>query len=208
MKVAVMGGTGKMGGAIARALSKKHQVIIGSRERARAQEAAKRIPGVTGADYLSAAVECDIAVFAIPFSAMGEASWLAVALSGKLVVSTMNPLKREGDVMVYPLEKGSAAETLAGLLPRSRVATAFNNIPETLLDAGEHSTVDILVAASSKSAYEETAGLVSSIPGLRPLYAGPLSNARLVELLTLLELNVVRLNGTGRLSPRFVVEGE
>ena len=203
MKVAVLGGTGKMGGAIALALSVEHHVIVGSRDPARAAEAAKRIPGASGADYLGAARQCEAAVFAVPHSAMGEAAKLTEALRGKLVISIVNPIKREGDSLTYPQEKESAAEELARHLPGSRIATAFNNVPERMFGR-DHPPVDILVAASSKEAFGETATLASCIPGFRLLYAGPLSQARLVEHLTVLEVNMAKWNGTGRLAPRFV----
>jgi 8-hydroxy-5-deazaflavin:NADPH oxidoreductase len=203
MKVAVIGGTGKMGGALARHLSKKHQVIIGSRDPRRAREAAKGIPGAAGSDYSGAADECEVAVFAVPFSALDEAVPLADALQGKLVISIINPIEKEGDDLVYPLENGSAAEMLASILSGSEVATAFNNIPERMMEADEHPLADVLVAASSKETYERAAELVSSVPGFRPLYAGGLSNARLVEQLTVLELNMARWNEMKRLAPKF-----
>lgn len=206
MKVAVLGGTGKMGGAIAKALAKKHQIIVGSRDPARAREAAKGIPGASGAGYEEAARECEVAVFAIPFSAIGQAASLAGPLSGKLVLSMVNPMVREGDALAYPLEKGSAAEMLAGLLPRSQVATAFNNVSERIIGSGDRQQADILVAAASKETYDQTAALVSDIPGLRPLYVGPLSQARLVEELTVMELNMGKWNRMKRPSPRFVEE--
>ena len=204
MKIAVIGGTGKMGSALAKHLCKEHQIIIGSRDPGRAKEAAKRIPGATGSDYLGAADECEVAVFAVPFSALDEAVPLADALKGKLVISMINPVEREGEELVYPLEIGSAAEMLSSILSESQVATAFNNIPERMLGADEHPVADVLVAASSKETYDRAAELVSSVPGFRPLYAGGLPNARLVEQLTVLELNMTKWNGTKRLAPKFL----
>jgi len=203
MKIAVIGGTGKMGSALARHLSKKHQVIIGSRDPRRAREAAKGIPGATGSDYLGAAAECEVAVFAVPFSALDEAVPLVDALQGKLVISIINPIEKVGDELVYPLQYGSAAEMLASILSGSEVATAFNNIPERMMEADEHPLADVLVAASSKETYDRAAEVVSSVPGFRPLYAGGLTNARLVEQLTVLEVNMAKLNGMKRLAPKF-----
>jgi predicted dinucleotide-binding enzyme len=60
------------------------------------------------------------------------------------------------------------------------------------------------VAADSKEVFEETATLVRSIPNLRPLYVGPLSQAHVVERMTALVLNLAKLNGTGSLALRFV----
>lgn len=202
MKIAVLGGTGRMGWAIARLFSRKHQVFIGSRDPARAREAAKTIPGAAGMDYLSASRQCDVAVFALPYSALAEARPLAEALAGKLVVSTMNPMRVEDGVLRYGLDDGSAAEGLAGLLPKSRVVTGFNNMPPLMVQAA--GDTDILVAASSKEAFDEAAKLFTGVGGFRPLYAGPLSEAQSIERVTTLVLNLGKWNGTGRLAPKFV----
>ncbi len=204
MKVAVLGGTGAMGGAVAKQLSKNNVVVIGSRDPARAEEAAKSINGATGANYVTATREVQAAVFAIPYYAMGEAAALTNELRGKLVISMFNPLKLEGGLLHYPKEKGSAAEELAALLPDSRVATAFNNVPSRIFEEEEPVPMDILVAADSKETFHEAAALVRSIPNLRPLYVGPLSQAQMVERMTVLVLNLAKLNKTGALAPRFV----
>ncbi|HEV2226824.1 MAG TPA: NAD(P)-binding domain-containing protein [Nitrososphaerales archaeon] len=204
MKVAVLGGTGAMGGAVAKQLSKNNAVVIGSRDPARAEEAAKSIKGAIGSDYATATREAQTAVFAIPYSAIGEAAALANELKGKLVISMFNPLKFEGGMLHFSLEKGSAAEELAALLPDSRVATAFNNVPSRIFEEEEPVPMDILVAADLKETYDEAAALVRSIPNLRPLYVGPLSQAQMVERTTALVLNLAKLNKTGALAPRFV----
>ena len=204
MKVAVLGGTGAMGGAVAKQLSRNNVVVIGSRDPARAEEAAKNIKGATGADYATATRGAEAAVFAIPYSAIGEAAALADELRGKLVISMFNPLKPDGGLLHYPLEKGSAAEELAALLPDSRVATAFNNVPAHMFEKEEPVPMDILVAADSRETFDEAAALVRSVPNLRPLYIGPLSQAQMVERVTALVLNLAKLNKTGALATRFV----
>jgi len=203
MKVAVLGGTGKMGGNIAKQLAKSHEIIIGSRDPARAAEAAKAIKGAKGADYAGACREADVIVFTLPYSAISMAAGLADEAAGKLVVSVVNPIKLQGSLLVDSMEQGSGAEELARLLPKSRVATAFNNVPVAMFGGDVVVPMDIVVAASSKEAYEEAAALVRSIPNLRPLYAGDLSQARVVEMMTPLLLNMAKLNGTGSLTTRF-----
>ncbi len=206
MKVAVLGGTGKMGGAIARHLAREHQVIIGSRSAERAKEAAGSIPGSAWGVYADAAKEADAAVFSLPYSALSEAKSFAGPLGGKLVVSVVSPMRRVDGHSEYGLEKGSAAEQLAEMLPRSRVATAFNNVPVSMMRADRVPPMDILVAADSRETFAMASELVRCVPGMRPLYAGPLSQARAVERLTPLLLNLARWNDTGSLAPRFVSE--
>jgi NADPH-dependent F420 reductase len=204
MKIAVIGGTGQMGRAIAGHLSTSHEGIVGSRDPARAKLVAADIRGATWADYETAADECDAAVVAIPYSSLGAVAGLSEALVGKLVISIINPMKVEGGILRYGLEKGSAAEELAAMLRNSQVATAFNNVPVSMLRRSEVVPMDILVAASSKEAYEEVASLVRRIKNLRPLYAGPLSEAQTVERITPLVLNLAKLNGTRALTTKFV----
>jgi len=204
MKVAVIGGSGAMGRALARHLSKRYEVVIGSRDPSRAASVAAGIGGTSGADYKGASREADAVIFAIPYEAMGLVTDLAGEVSTKLVISVINPMKMEGGLLRYALEEGSAAEELARILPHSRVATAFNNVPSGFLKGEVVPPVDILVAADSKETYGEVATLVSSIRDMRPLYVGPLTEARVVEEITPLVLNLANLNGTRSLTTRFV----
>jgi len=204
MKVAVLGGSGAMGRALAGHLSKSYEVIIGSRDPSRAASVASGIRGASGADYKGASRGADVVIFAIPFESMGLAADLADEVSSKLAISVINPMEVEGGLLSYPLKDDSAAEGLARLLPRSRVATAFNNVPSGFLKDDVVPPVDILVAADSKETFEEAAKIVASIREMRPLYAGPLSEARIVEAITPLVLNLANLNGTKALTTRFV----
>jgi hypothetical protein len=204
MKVAIIGGTGSMGMALARHLSRNDEVIIGSRDPARAKAAAEGIRGAVGMDYRGASKAANVVLFTIPYSAIGSVRELAPELAGKLVISMINPLREEEGLLVYAGGDVSAAEELARLLSGSRVATAFNNVPSGFLAREAVPPVDVLVAADSKETYEEAAKLVKGIREMRPLYAGPLSQARIIEGITPLVLNLARLNGTGSLTTRFV----
>jgi NADPH-dependent F420 reductase len=204
MKVAIIGGTGSMGRALAKQLSTNYEVIIGSRDPARARAAAEGIEGAKGTDYHGASEAADVVLFAIPYLAMSSVAELASVAAGKLVISMINPIREEGGLLRYVAGEVSAAEELARLLPGSRVATAFNNVPAGFLKREVVLPVDILVAADSKETFEEAASLVRGVKGMRPLYAGPLSQARIVESITPLVLNLAKLNGTGSLTTRFV----
>ncbi len=204
MKIAVLGGTGKMGKGLAKHLAKKNEVIIGSRDSGRAEAAAMDIPGARGADYSTACREADVVVLAIPYDALPEVHRLAKELIGKLVVSAINPMKMDSGILIPALDAGSAAEELSRLLPQSRIATAFNNVSATFLQREEFPLVDVLIASETRETYEETAVLIRAIKNMRPLYAGPLSQAGTIERMTPMELNLAKLNGTGSLGPRFV----
>ena len=193
-----------MGMALARHLSKSNEVVIGSRDPARAETAAKGIGGAEGSDYEGTCRRADLVIFAIPYSAIAEAAGLSAALAGKVAVSTINPISRDGSLLKFPLAKGSAAEELAGLLPRAKVATAFNHVSYLFFEREDVVPMDILVATDARVTYEVVAELVKSVPNLRPLYAGPLSEARTIEMMTPMMLNLAKLNGAGSLATRFV----
>jgi 8-hydroxy-5-deazaflavin:NADPH oxidoreductase len=204
VKVAVIGGTGRMGAGIAKQLSKNYEVIIGSRDPAKAALVAKRIGGARGVSYEEAAREADVVVLAIPYSSLGTVATLAKYLAGKLVISVVNPLSLRDGLLHFALERGSAAQELAAMLPKTRVATAFNNVPARLLAGEDVPAMDILVAADSNETFEEAAKLIRSLPRVRPLYVGPLSEAEAVERITAVVLNLAKLNGTRSLTVRFV----
>jgi 8-hydroxy-5-deazaflavin:NADPH oxidoreductase len=204
MKVAIIGGTGTMGRELARKLSKNYEVVIGSRDSARAKATAMEVAGAIGTDYHGAAEASDVVIFAIPYEAIRSVAPLAPDVSGKLVISMINPMRMEGELFVYDGGAASAAEELAHALPGSKVATAFNNVPPRFFEMETVPPVDVLVAADSKETFEEAAKLVRSIREMRPMHAGPLSHAKVVESITPLVLNLSRLNGTGALATRFV----
>ena len=193
-----------MGLAVARRLARNHEMIIGSRDPARAEAAAKQVKGAVGADYHVACKMAEVILFSIPYSALASMADLREDAAGKVAVSMVVPLKMEGGLLQFPLEKGSAAEELAKLLPETKVATAFNNVPRAFFEEEFNHPVDVLVAADSKETYEVAAQLVRGLGQMRPLYAGPLSQAGIVERLTALVLNLARLNGTGNLTTKFV----
>jgi 8-hydroxy-5-deazaflavin:NADPH oxidoreductase len=204
MKVGILGGTGAVGSALAARLSGKHEVMMGSREKTKALAAASKIPGVKGDVSSVVARWCEVAVVALPFGGIRAVGSLAKALTGKLVVSMVNPLELEEGIFRYSSEGVSAAEAIAALLPGSRVATAFNNVPVSFFRKSAKEEVDVLIAADSRGTFELAASLVREIPGMRPMYVGPLNQAESVERLTVLVLNAARLNSGPRYSVRLV----
>ncbi len=204
MKIGIIGGTGGMGIALATALSKQNEVRIGSRDAERARAAAAKTTGVKGDENGAVAKWCEAAVLAVPFDAVEALKPLAGPLAGKPVISIINPLRVEGEVLQYGLERGSAAEKVASVLGKSRVATAFNNMPSAFFTKPSEQEVDVLVAADSKETFDDAASLVKSIPRLRPLYVGPLTQAQSVERITVVVLNAAKLNGGRRFSVKFV----
>jgi hypothetical protein len=150
-----------------------------------------------------AAKWCDVAVVAMPFGAVEGLKDYAGALSGKLVLSMVNPLKPQGGLFRYASEGRAAAQMMADALPESTVATAFNNVPASFLRK-PRSEADVLVAADTREGFERAAEVVRGVAGLRPLYVGPLSEAETIERLTVIFLNAAKLNGGSGLSLKLV----
>jgi 8-hydroxy-5-deazaflavin:NADPH oxidoreductase len=200
-KVAVIGGTGDLGFGLAVRLANSHTVTIGSRDPARASEAAAKAGSLANAHIdgkanTEAVNGCDIAILAVPDLPQDDLlPSLAPRLEEKLVISPIVPMVFKDGTFSLSLSGDSAAERVARALPLARVAGAFHTVPATrLAQLGEELAYDVLVTADSREVYEQAARLVSSIGKLRPFYAGPLAAARLVEAMTPALLNVARLN--------------
>src|SRR6185295_14699640 len=118
--IAVLGGTGPEGIGLAfRFAQIGAEVLIGSRDASRAEEAARRVAGavaaaqVRGLENGAAAAAAEIVVLAFPYA--GAAPYLqspaAEALRGKIVVDVMVPLRFvSGRSVGVPIAEGSLGE--------------------------------------------------------------------------------------------------
>jgi len=213
-RIAILGGTGAEGSGLAYRWAKAgEQVLIGSRDGARAAETAKqlreRIGGaaqIEGMDNISAAAACDIAVMTVPFS--GAAVLLkqlkGVWKPGTMVIDTTVPLAATvGGAATRTLGvwQGSAAEQTRELLPPGvSLAAALQNLGAALLASDEPVECDVLVCSDDEKAKQVASELISKIPGARALNGGKLENSRIVESLTalLIGLNVrYKVHGAG-----------
>jgi NADPH-dependent F420 reductase len=195
--VGVLGGTGDQGRGLALRLAKAgQQVIIGSRDAARAEAVAAELgAGVRGADNAATARESDIVIVAVPWE--GHAATLTALreeLAGKIVVDCVNPLgfDKQGAYALKP-EEGSAAQQAAALLPDSRVTAAFHHLSAVLLqdESIERIDTDVMVLGEDREATELVQALAGRIPGMRGVFAGRLRNAHQVEALV---ANLISVN--------------
>jgi len=199
-KIAIIGGTGDLGLGLAARLAKAYEVTIGSRDETRALGAASKASALAGFAILgrensAAARSSDIAILAIPDLPSDDLlGSLKPDLAGKLVISPIVPMAFRDGLFTPSLESGSAAEKVASVLG-TRVAGAFHTVPAArLLEVDRELDYDVLVTAETKEVYAEAAEVVASVVKLRPLYAGPLRNSRMVEGITPSLLNVGKLN--------------
>lgn len=205
-KIAILGGTGPEGSGLANRLARAgEQIVIGSRDAQRAQEAAKQLRGqiggaaqIEGTDNVSAAGQCEVAILTVPFS--GQAALLkqlkSVWKPGTIVIDTTVPLAASvggAATRMLGVWQGSAAEAAAELLPQGvSIAAAFQNLGAELLAGDADVECDVLVCSDDEKAKQIAMELAAKIPGVRALNGGKLENARIVESVTalLIGLNI------------------
>jgi NADPH-dependent F420 reductase len=204
LTVGVLGGTGPLGGGLARRFATAGvRVVVGSRiaeKGARiATEILADVPGgaVSGTDNAGAARQADVVVVAVPYDGHAELlRGLAGPLAGKIVVDAVNPVgfDKQGPHRLEVAE-GSAAQQAAALLPDSRVTAAFHHVSAPLLNdlSVPQLALDVLVLGEGedREATDTVQALAGLIPGMRGIYAGRLRNAAQVEGLT---ANLIAIN--------------
>jgi len=201
--IAFIGGTGRQGlGLALRFAVAGAPVVIGSRMAERAVAAAETVrtavPGasVRGYENAEAVARSKRLVLTFPFG--GLASFLATgraALAGKLVIDVIVPLTvRNGFFELTPVDgAASAGELIQQTVPAARVVSAFkNHSAETLQDIAAPLEGDVLLCGNDAGARAEVAALVGLLPGLRAVDAGGIANARYLEAITALLLNLNR----------------
>lgn len=200
VQIAIVGGTGSEGRGLAlRFAATGASAIIGSRDPARAVETAARLaqghPGaaLSGSSNHEAIARADVVVLAIPFGHL-ETTLVAerdAFKPGTLVIDVTVPVVFDaGKPRFVELADGSAAELVRRLLPAQvAVACAFKTLPAALLeDADLPLACDDFVCGDSKDTRDRAMALVGSIPTLRPVDAGRLDSARILERMTLLAI--------------------
>lgn len=202
MTIAVVGGSGPQGSGIGLRLALAgEQVILGSRDAARARAEAERLNAehspagrLSGAENAEAIAAAGTVVLAVPYTGHDElVAALADGLAGKLVISCVNPLafdKRGPIGMRIP--DLSAAEEAARLLPESTVAGAFHHLSAVNLHDLDHDLgrEDVLVCGDDAESKQEVIRLAGLVTGGRGIDAGALRIARHLEPFTAVLISV------------------
>lgn len=198
--IAVIGGTGNLGGAIARRLAKADRsVIIGSRQRESAERAAENLGfGIVGLANADAAREADLIIVAVPFAAQaGTIADIAPHCAGKIVVDTTVPLMPPKVMRVQLPPEGSAAQRAQAQLGDGvTVVSAFHNVAAHKLATDEAVDCDVLVFGDDKAAREQVVEL-ADLMGLRAFHAGALCNSAAAEALTSILIFINKNYGPG-----------
>jgi NADPH-dependent F420 reductase len=202
--VCIVGATGALGFGLALRLGATGvPIVIGSRDGARAQEAASRaaelIPDGTfqGLENADAVLEAPIVILSVPFRNQSETlTNLKGALAeGQLVVDATVPLAAAVSgkaTRTLGVWQGSAAQQAQEMVPEGvRVISAFHTVSAALLSDLDHKLdEDVLICGDKRADKTRLAELVERIPGLRAVDCGPLEMARIVEQLTPLIISI------------------
>ncbi len=187
--IAIVGGTGNLGSALALRLGAPGvKIIIGSRDAEKAKKAvaslkprlrAGELEGLTNKEAVKGA---EFVVIAVPYEGHAQmVSDLKGQLGGKIVIDAVVPLNK---VKPFVPPAGSALleaqQILAGEAP---VIGALHNISAVDLGDVDSPLGDVLVCGDNLEAKNKVMDIIERI-GARAFDGGPASNAYIIEGLT------------------------
>jgi len=206
--IALIGGTGKQGAALAARFARAGvRVLIGSREAARAENAAREMNAqlntlnVEGYSNCDAATRAEIVLLALPYDGMQPIlEEIRGACQNKIVISIASSLDPERKSRARVVPAGSITQEVQNFFGDTvRVVAAFQNISPEKLEGDAKIDADVLVCGADKESREKVIGLIKRI-GMDALDVGAIQNAVVVETLTaaLIAINIkYKVKGAG-----------
>jgi NADPH-dependent F420 reductase len=188
VRVAIVGGTGAFGRALAKRLQEigKDEVLVGSRDAERAQATAEEL-GVMGGTNADMVAGADLVVLAVKSEAtLATANELAGAIGKTPLLCVASDLRFTPEGVLPGRHQGSLAEEVSRIV-RGPVASGLQSFAAANLVEGDPG--DALVCGGDDRAKElslELAGRVAE----RAIDVGPLENSRALEGMTAVILNV------------------
>jgi 8-hydroxy-5-deazaflavin:NADPH oxidoreductase len=194
VRLAILGGTGSFGRAIAARLVAlgEDEIVIGSRDAERARETARELGERTrGAANEDAVRGSDLTVLAVKAEgALDTARAIAGALGETPLLSVASALTFAGDGVRPDPDGRSLAERIQELVA-APVAAGLHSIAAANL-AAEPPDEDALVCGDDPRAKTLALELAAKLVAGRALDAGPLAGARTLEGLTAVIVNLNR----------------
>jgi len=213
MKVGIIGGTGGMGKGFAIRWCFNHDILIGSRDAARAEDAAKEYAtlatkeynsakeNIKGSDNVTVAKESDVLVLSIPYENIDSicSQLLPNVKDSCIVISPIVPLTKTDagfELISFKEKKPSAFELVQKYMKdKSKLVSAFHTISEKkLLDPKLILDSDIFVCGDDEGAVNIVNGLIREIKNLRPIFLGPGVLSYLAETATPILINAMIKN--------------
>lgn len=195
MKIAVLGGTGSFGHALAHRLVTRgeDEIVIGSRDAQRALDAATQLGGATtGATNEGAVRGADLVVLAVNADgALDTARAVSGPLGATPLLSVASAIGFRKGVGAFPdPHELSLAERIQQVV-HAPVAAGLHSIAAANLEA-EPPDEDAFVCGDDATAKELALQLAAKLVAGRALDAGPLASARALEGLTAVIVNLNR----------------
>ena len=187
--VAIIGGTGNLGGALALRLGAPGvKIVIGSRDAEKAKKAVEtlkpnlRAGEIVGMTNQEAVRGADFVVIAVPYEGHAQmVSDLKGQLAGKVVIDSVVPLNK---VRPFVPAAGSALQEAQGILgDEAPVIGALHNISAVDLGDVDSPLGDVLVCGDNAEAKQKVMEIIRRI-GATAYDGGPASNAYVIEGLT------------------------
>jgi hypothetical protein len=196
VRVAILGGTGSFGRALAARLVAvgEDDVVIGSRDAERARETARELGGgrVEGATNDDAVRGADLVVLAVKAdAALATAQGVAAALGQTPLFSVASAIEFQKGLGCFPdPEARSLAERIQDVVG-APVAAGLHSIAAANLDEAPPDE-DALICGDDEGAKLLALELPGKVVAGRALDAGPLASARALEGLTAVIVNLNR----------------
>jgi len=196
VRIAILGGTGSFGGALAARLvaAGVDDVVIGSRDAGRAAEAAASLGGIriSGTTNEAAVQGVDIAVLAVKAdTALATAAAVAEALGDTPLLSVASALEFRKGIGAFPDPDATSLAERVQALVRGPVVAGLHSIAAANLDDAPPEE-DALVCGDDERAKALALELTGRVVAGRALDAGPLASARALEGLTAVIVNLNR----------------
>ena len=186
MKIGIIG-SGNVGKALARSgVRAGHEVTLSASHPEHAAAAAKETGANAATSTTDAVKDADLVVVAVPYDKLGEVfRGLGTSVDGKVVIDATNHINVQNPGEV--LSVLSNAEEIQKRHPEVRVVKAFNySFASRMADPTVDGVrLDGFVAGDDQEAKDKALEFVESI-GYRPIDAGPLVMARVLEGMGLL----------------------
>jgi 8-hydroxy-5-deazaflavin:NADPH oxidoreductase len=190
MKIAIIG-AGNVGKALAKSSVRAgHQVTLSAASLESAGEAAKATGAQAAKSNVEAVEGAELVIVAVPYDKLGEVfRSLGSSVDGKVIVDATNHIDANNPGKV--LGVASNAEEIQTRHPKVNVVKAFNYaFASRMADPNvDGIRLDGFVAGDDQAAKDKVLGLVESI-GFRPIDAGPLVMARVLEGMALLNVTL------------------
>jgi NADPH-dependent F420 reductase len=187
--VAIVGGTGNLGGALAvRLAAPGVKVIIGSRDAQKAQNAVATLKPkmrggeLVGATNQEAVKQGEFVLIAVPYEGHAQmVQDLKGQVAGKIIIDAVVPLKKAKPFV--PPAGSALLEAQSILRAEAPVIGALHNISAVDLGEVDAPLGDVLVCGDDEAAKQKVMEVVCKI-GARAFDAGPAANAYVIEGLT------------------------